>query len=409
MTKHLHLFAALATVSALAIPAASLAQETPGTFKIPGTNTTLTLNGFVQVYGTYDISGRVLDIENLDWASIPAVQPLDDTPPAKETGKLYFTARTTRVGFSTNTPTPIGALVTRVEGDFNGPNAFQGQTFTNSVLFRLRHAYGTMRGFLVGQTWTQFLDFPSSPDTVDFNGPGTLALVRQPQIRYTYESGPFSAGVAAENPHNGGVGHIPDFTAKLGYTPAWGSAGLAVLTNQYRFSKAGDTTPNKHTVQGYGIAVSGSYKLFAKDTIVGLFVFGDGVGRYLFNAVANFSGLDSSGNLKLWRSTAYHVGLTHVWTDAFRSNVIWSQTFFDRNGIDRAGIAATDSYNADGTAETGFAPNKRIDQLFVNTFWDITKNAELGLEYEYARRHTFTGDNLGKEDRITANATYKFF
>jgi hypothetical protein len=404
MTRHQHLLAALIAATALAAPVAALSQEAPGTFKIPGTNTTLTLNGYVQVYGTYDISSRIPDIENFDWASIVPFQPLKDTPTGKDTGQLYFTARTTRIGFSTNTPTPAGALGTRVEGDFNGPNGFQGQTYTNSVLFRLRHAYGTFRGFLVGQTWTQFLDFPSAPDTVDFNGPGSLALVRQPQIRYTWESGPISAGIAAEHPHNFNVGYIPDFTAKVGYTPSWGSAGVALLTNQYRYTKANATTPNRSTKQGYGIALSGSYKLFAKDTIVGLFVFGDGVGRYLFNAGANVSGFDSSGNLKLWRSTAYHIGLTHVFNEQLRANAVWSQTFFNRNGISEASFPA----NPDEATTGDFLPNKRIDQLFVNAFYGITKNAEVGLEYELGRRTTWN-DLKGNEDRITANATYKFF
>jgi hypothetical protein len=408
MTRHLQLLGVLAAATALALPCAAFSQETPGTFKIPGTSTTLTLNGFVQVYSTWDLSSRISDIENYDWASIVPVQPLKGTPQAKETGQFYLTARTTRVGFTTSTPTGMGALGVRVEGDFNGPNGFQGQTYTNSVLFRLRHAYATLHGFLVGQTWTQFLDFPSSPDTVDFNGPGSLALVRQTQVRYTYESGLMSFGVAAENPHNGGVGHVPDFTAKFGYTPAWGSFGVALETNQYRWSKAGDSTPNHRTVQGFGVALSGSYKLLAKDTLVGLFVFGDGVGRYLFNAAANFTGFNSSGDLNLWRAASFHLGYTHVWNEQFRSNAVWSGTFFNKNGISSATFAAADD---PGTGT--FIPNERIDQLFLNTFWALTKNAELGLEYELGRRHTFGGPTFdaqtGYEDRITANATYKFF
>lgn len=403
MTRHLHLLAALAATTALALPIATFPEDAPGTFTFPGTDTTFTLNGFVQVYGTYDMSGRIGDIENYDWGSIVAVQPLKDTPNAKETGKLYLTARTTRVGLQTSTPTGWGPLGVRVEGDFNGPNGFQGQTYTNSVLFRLRHAYGTLHGFLVGQTWTQFLDFPSAPDTVDFNGPGSLALVRQPQVRYTYETGPFSIGASAENSRNGGVGHVPDFIFKLGYAPTWGSAGVALLTNQYRYSKAGDTTPRHNTTQGFSVAVSGSYKLLQNDNIVGLFVFGDGTGRYLFNAVANFAGPDNSGNLKLWRAASYHVGYTHVWNGQLRSNAVWSQTFFDRNGITKASFATADD---EGTGD--FIPNKRIDQLFVNTFYGLTKSAELGLEYELGRRHTFD-DQTGSEDRITAVATYKFF
>jgi len=407
MTRHLQLLAALAAAAALALPITASAQEAPGTFKIPGTNTTLTLNGFAQVYGTYDISGRVNDIENLDWASIVFAQPLDGSVQESEHGVTYLTARTTRVGFQTSTPTAMGPLGVRVEGDFNGPNGFQGQSYTNSVLFRLRHAYGTLHGFLVGQTWTQFLDFPSSPDTVDFNGPGSVALVRQTQIRYTYESGPVSVGVSAENPHNFNTGHIPDFVVKVGYSPKWGSAGLALVTNQYRYTKPGDDL-NSSTVQGFGVALSGSYKLLKNDSIQGLFVFGNGLGRYLFNAGANVAGADTSGNLKLWQATAYHLGYTHVWNDRVRSNVVWSQTFFNRNGIDEAGLAATDTYTGGG-GEATLAPNKRIDQLFLNSFYGVSKSFELGLEYELGRRVTFVGDNKGSEDRITANATYKFF
>ncbi len=404
MKRTLHLLGAFAAAIALTLPIGALPQEAPGTFKIPGTNTTLTLNGYVQVYGTTDLSSRIGDIENYDWATIVPVQPLEGTAAAKEHGIMYMTARTSRVGFQTATPTPLGVLGTRIEGDFNGPNGFQGQTYTNSVLFRLRHAYGTLHGFLVGQTWTQFLDFPSSPETVDFNGPGSIALVRQTQIRYTYESGPLSVGVAAENPHNFNVGHIPDITAKLGYAPSWGSVGVAFVTNQYRYTKATDSAPNDSTVQGFGLALSGSYKLPWKDNVQGLLVFGDGLGRYLFNANANVAGPDVNGNLKLWRSTAYHLGYTHVWNELLRSNVVWSQTFFNSNGVDRAGMPIADD---PGTGT--FIPNKRIDQLFVNTFYGLTKNFELGLEYELGRRHTFIGDHTGKQDRITANATYKFF
>ncbi|HET6438713.1 MAG TPA: DcaP family trimeric outer membrane transporter [Anaeromyxobacter sp.] len=404
MNRTKQLLTALATTAALVLPGAALPQEPPGYFKIPGTDTTLKLYGFVQVYGTDDLSGRIADIENYDWATIVPVQPLNGTPDAKEKGRLYFTARTSRLGVTTTTPTRFGALDTKLEGDFNGPNGFQGQTYTNSVLFRLRHAYATMAGFLVGQTWSLFLDFPSAPDTVDFNGPGTLALVRQPQVRYTFQPAPdMSVAVGVENPHNGGVGHLPDFTAKFGYTPKWASLGLGFVTNQYRYSKLGDGTPNNRTAQGYGVSLSGSTKLPWNDTVLGLLVFGNGVGRYMFNAIANFDGPDSSGNLKLWQSTAYHLGYTHVWNGEFRSNVIWSQTFFSRNGIDPSTFAPADDAGS-GT----FVPNKRIDQLFLNTFWDIAKNTELGVEYELGRRHTQL-HQTGKEDRITVSATYNFF
>ncbi len=407
MRKHLHLFGALAAAVALAVPIAALSQEAPGTFKIPGTDTSLTLYGYVQVYGTYDLSSRPTPIEAADWATILPLQPLKGTTAAKETGQLYLTARTSRIGISTSTPTPLGALGTKVEGDFNGDAS---QTYTNSYRFRLRHAYGTLHGFLVGQTWTQFLDFASAPDTVDFNGPGTLALIRQAQVRYTIQPREnVGAAVSLENPANGTNGHAPDVILKAAYTPAWGSLGAGFVAMQYRFAKptdAPDSEPNKHSTLGWGAQLSGSYKL-GKDTLVAFLVGGDGVGRYVFNTLGTsaggtpFGGFTDGGSFKLWRVLAYHVGYTHVWSDKLRSNVVWSQTFLDRNGISRASFTNVDGSN-------GIVPSKRIDQLFLNAFYDPVKNVELGFEYDLGRRHTYFSQT-GYQDRVTVSATYKFF
>ena len=406
MTRKLQL-AALAW--ALLLPAAALSQDAPGVFKIPGTDSTLRLYGYAELDGTWDLSGRIGDIENYDWASIVPVQPLDGTPQANATGQTYLTARTSRFGIQTKSPTPIGPLEVKIEGDFNGPNGFQGQTFTNSVLFRLRQAYGNVHGFLVGQTWTNFIDFPSMADTVDFNGPGSIALIRQPQIRYTADLNPAMAlSFALENSHNGGVGTLPDITAKFSFTPKWGSVGLGFETNQYHYPSGTIGTSGYNPIgsskQGYGLLVAGSYKLLQKDTLVGYMAFGEGIGRYIFNDLAGqFTGTGPTGDFLLWRELAYHVGYTHVWNDQLRSNLIWSQTFFDRNGIDTATFATADDPGA-GT----FVPNKRIDQAFVNTFYGLTKTFWLGAEYAYGRRTTWF-NNLGRENRINLAAHYDFY
>ena len=94
-------------VAALAVPAASKAQDAkPGEFKIPGTETSLKLYGYVQLDTTFDFSGRDPNVEGNDWAiHIPNV-PLNNSPEAKiKNNQLYMTARTSRFGIQTNTPT----------------------------------------------------------------------------------------------------------------------------------------------------------------------------------------------------------------------------------------------------------------------------------------------------------------
>jgi hypothetical protein len=396
-------FSLLAALVALALPVAGSAVDA-GVFQIPGTQSTIKFNGFVQLDATYDIEGRVKDIENNDYATITSIQPLEGSAAALERGQTYLTGRTSRFGLQTVTPSDLGNVNTRLEVDLNGPNDFQGQTFTNSMLFRLRHAYGQVGGLLVGQTWSTFLDLNAFPDTVDFNGPGSVAAIRQPQIRYTLPLGSLaSLSVSAENSRNGGVGHLPDFVAKLSAEGKYGTVALAGVTNQYRFNKAGDVTPRSDTLQGYGVALSGSFKVL-KDAVVAQVIGGDGIGRYLFNAgtAGQSTGLDSAGDPALWRAYAYHLGYTRNWSEKFRSNVVWSQTFLRKNGI-----VTTDGV-VDDDATGSIAPNKRIDQAFVNTFWSFTKNAAFGLEYEWGRRHTFD-DRKGRQDRVTGTFHYDFF
>ncbi|MFY0578566.1 DcaP family trimeric outer membrane transporter [Cystobacter fuscus] len=139
------------------LPLAAAAEDSalpPGTFLIPGTDTTLNVYGFAEIDTTYDLDGRTSDINNFDWASFVAVQPFDNIGGVEEPMKrqVFITGRASRLGIMSNTPTPLGALTVRLEADFVAPNPFQGELATNSTAFRLRHAYGQLGGLLIGQT-----------------------------------------------------------------------------------------------------------------------------------------------------------------------------------------------------------------------------------------------------------------
>jgi hypothetical protein len=245
----------IAALFLAALPLAASAEDAPGVFKIPGTESTIKFNGYVQLDTTLDFSGRVGDIENNDWATFLPGVPNDDSAAAKRRkGQLYMTARTSRFSIVTSTPSKMGNVGVRLEGDFNGPNGFQSETYTNSVLFRLRHAYGTVGNLLVGQTWTTFLDFGGAPETVDFNGPGTLALVRNPMIRYTLPLGEgMQLALAAENARGAQFGGskyqtIPDLHANFGMSGSWGSLSIRGVTQQYNLaapSSSAPTTPSR--------------------------------------------------------------------------------------------------------------------------------------------------------------------
>jgi hypothetical protein len=394
---------------ALALPlTAAAAEEAPGTFKLPGTESTIKFYGYTQLDATLDFSGRPVGYENSDWATILPAVPADESPAGKRLNpQLYLTARTSRFGLQTSTPTSLGNVGVRLEADFNGPNDFQSETFTNSVLFRLRHAYGTVGGLLVGQTWTTFIDLAAAPETVDFNGPGTLALVRNPMIRYTLGLGDgLNLALAAENRRGPQFGNeaqfqtLPDFHANLTYAGAWGHVSVRGVTQQYnRAAVAGGDYVDEDPESEFSVAgaVSGSFK-FGGDTLVAQFAGGPGVGRYMLNGIAApfVSEVTPNGELELWTVWGAHAGYTHVWSPQFRSTIVGAYTWVDDAKI--GGVAATDQIET-------------MVQGFANTFWTFAKNAEFGVEYAYGRWENFASGPLdtGTQNRVNAAFHYNFF
>ena len=53
---------------------------------------------------------------------------------------------------------------------------------TNSTTPKLRHAYGQAKNFLVGQTFSNFMDPDAGADTLDDQGPNGHGLYPQPSV-----------------------------------------------------------------------------------------------------------------------------------------------------------------------------------------------------------------------------------
>ncbi|WP_394829921.1 DcaP family trimeric outer membrane transporter [Pendulispora albinea] len=417
-------------------------EDPPGTFKIPGLRTKLTLSGYAQLDITYDLGGRNPLVEGDDYAILSSRIPLNlGYDSRNKTNQLYMTARTSRVGISTNTETEWADIGTRIEGDFWSGNLLSGETFTNSVLFRLRHGYGTLSGkygsLLLGQTWTTFLIQEGTAEVVDFNGPGSGAALRQPMIRYVIPlPSSFDLSLAAENapgtdlngitdgtavPATRKMQSIPDFVGRLSTSGAWGGASLVAVTVNYKDS--GAPGQDSYTKQGWGLGAGTGVKIF-DDTLRLMVNGGRGIGRYLFAAggVQGVTNMDT--HFLLWDALGYHVNYTHVWSPEFRSNVVWSQTFFKNNG----GSTAAAPYEPRIDSKTGLLiepePNRAIEEMYINTFWAPNRQVEFGIEYAFGQRHTFGNDAaegqpctvgmlcssmVGTMHRITTTAHFNLF
>lgn len=379
------------------------AGSVPGSFKLPGTDTSIKIGGYVKVDGLYHVKGY----GNQDFLDTTST-PLDGTAAASKKGNTKLDAKQTRLNVETDTPTGWGNLKTYVEFDFYGSGG--NEQNSNSYGPRLRHAYGELGPFLAGQTDSLFRDTAAEPETLDFGEDSGLNQIRQAQFRYTYQAGNgVSAAVSVENPETeystlagkfrtdtGGTlafDHLPDLVGALKVKQSWGHLALRGVARQLSLNNGTTTKIHKGA---YGIGVSGNLMTFGKDNLLGEFNYGDGIGRYIVDAGGQAAAYNAATN-SLETQTAWGaaIGYQHWWMNNLRSNISGGYTHIDNNSTVFAGCS------------NATCPNKQIETFHINTIWSPIKNFETGIEYIYARRKVENGAK-GKEDTIQVSAKYKF-
>src|SRR5437588_7826031 len=148
-----------------------------GSFKLPGSNTSVTLGGYVKLDAVYSNPSAGVG-STADLFLQPNAIAVGPGAGDNEHKQVKLGARESRMFVKTSTPTAWGDLVTHVEGDLYGADG--NESVSNSHGARLRHAYGVLGHFLGGQTWTNFMYVPALPETLDFGGPVGQILVTVP-------------------------------------------------------------------------------------------------------------------------------------------------------------------------------------------------------------------------------------
>jgi hypothetical protein len=175
----------------------------PGSFKLPGSDTSVAIHGYIKADFIYDFDQFLGD--TFANASIAG----NHTMNTQQGGYFHFNARQTRFDIETRTPTDWGELKTYLEMDFYGTNATTAPTMQNiqsgggntSNVLRMRHAYGKLGPVLAGQTWSNFDDRDDLPEQLDFNRGQGVAAGRQTQLRYEAPLGKWTLSGAVENPN----------------------------------------------------------------------------------------------------------------------------------------------------------------------------------------------------------------
>ena len=304
--------------------------------------------------------------------------------------------RQSRFRFTTNTPTEEGDSITGVlELDFIVTSGGD-ERISNSYSPRIRHAFIKYKEWLIGQTWTTFMDVGSLPESLDFIGvTDGISFGRQVMVRYTNGG----LQLALENPETtvtpyGGGGRIvaddnavPDFVAAYTAKQSWGHVKIAGLVRQLSYDDGSGIDADETS---YGIAVSGKYKLSNGDDIRFMVNTGSGLGRYVALNASNGAVVTADGDLDAIDSTGYAISYRHIWNEKTRSNFMFSALDVD-NDV---------SLTGDGVTESTYSAR-------ANLLYSPTKALTFGAEYAFAHRET-EADLEGDMNRIQVSAKYAF-
>lgn len=395
-----------------------VAGDIPGSFRVPGSDTSVRLYGVAELNMVKEFKG---DGGTNDYSTFMPYMPLRGSAAAQRSGESYLTARTSRIGLEASTPTQYGQLMAKVEGDFNndprtGNSAVYGslgniytQQATNSYDFRLRHAYFQMGPWLFGQTWSTFMDIDNTPETVDFNGPVGSTFVRQPQIRYTYvtpEYGNYSAAIENSSSYvldntntatTAGFAKVPDLVARWDRAFNWGSLSFRGVSHELRVNGTIGGTAANTSRRGYGLAGSGQIKTFGDDFISWIVTGGTGIGRY-FNYIEGASYDPLANKILMEKSLGVVLGYQRKFNETFRMNfVVGTQKTYNNE--------YTDFAIANGFGGGQFGTNRRITQAHIGGIWNPIKPVDVGLEYIWGKRETLLGEK-GDMSRINLMARY---
>ncbi len=256
-------------------------------------------------------------------------------------GNAYFSARQTRFGVKSGTQTALGELFTQFEFEMFGVGVDAGQT-----TIRLRHAYGELGQFGVGQYWSPFMDIDVFPNSVEYWGPNGMAFFRNVQFRYMPMKGDSRLTIALERPGasaDAGIyaGRIelagiapnfpvPDLSAEYRSAHGWGYVELAGIV---RYMKWEDLIEDQIDLNGdaigWGLNLSSNIKIGQDNLIRVSVLYGAGVQNYMNDAPVDVAIDTAEQNGVAIPLLGAVLFLEHNWSEKFATAIGYSMLDID--------------------------------------------------------------------------------
>jgi hypothetical protein len=432
----------------VAAAAAVEAGDKPRSWKLPGTNTSMNIGGFVKMQVLWDFgqSGQGTGTTTTEGAGV-GVFPVEGTAADNifNGGNFQFTARRSRFWVQTWTPTDWGELRTYIEADFAGAGAGAGPS-TN--LLRLRQAFGTLGPVLFGKTQTLFGGLIGQPELLHDGAPMAPGALRVEQLRYSHnfggglvlsvalESGPSTSDAGGQDNVScliavggtacpaGGTGPLqgpvrwPDFTAALQWNFPNGALYASGMIGQ-RFIDNGTPTVVPASVTGtqsddafvWGGALGGRYD-FGRVEIGGLGYIGQGIGnKYGDGGATGF--IDAIIVTRTVSNTQFTTDLNPVLTygvlgyvqvkltDTIRATAAYNWTMHEV----ASEVPFYYSPTGSKTALTGVT--NYYWAAFGNILWNPVPQVTFGAEYSYQFASKYNGPNANAH-RLQFAGIYRF-
>jgi len=311
--------------------------------------------------------------------------------------RLNLHAKETRFWLKSFTPTAHGDITTHFEIDFLLGQ--QGdERVGNSFSPRVRHASLSWDRWIVGQTWTNFLNTTTLPDYLDFIGPVGATFARQAQIRYTAPTANGNWSFSLENPETtltpfGGGPRIdaddstfPDIVVRRDWTGGWGNLSMAGMIRELKIDEMGLDDAEL----GAAISVAGKFTLSDGDDFRWQLNYGNALGRYLGLNSFNVGALDATNKIVLTEQYGVFAVYRHIWNDRFHSS-----------------FGASFSSADNDTAISGFAVPQNYRSAHADIIWSPINRMSLGAEYVWGRRQDESGDD-GTLNRLQFSARYLY-
>jgi hypothetical protein len=371
------------------------AGKKPGTWKLPGSNTEVSIGGYLKLDAIYSDKSTGVN-SDFDQFLVPGTIPLDNADDYED-NQMVMHARQSRLVVQTNTPTDWGNLKAYLEGDFFGGNT-GNQAVSNSYVFRLRHAYGRLGNLMAGQYWSTFMLVETSAETLDFGGPVGSTFVRQAQLRWIQ---PFKWGslqFALENPEttvldNDGTtlkpddDSFPDTIVRATFNTSLGRFDVAGMARNLRIDQAG----REDDLWTGAVTVGAIIPTIGKETITFEGNYGNGLGRYIAGNFQDAMINPDNGELESLTIWGGYIHYRHFWADNLRSTLAYSYITADN--------------------DTDYVPdtvNKTFQSVHANLIYSPVPQVDVGLEYIWAQRE-LENDEDADLNRVQASVTYRFF